>query len=637
MKRLITCLLVAGVLPCGAEVYAGVQPAPAYCHYGTDSLSVGRVNPIENIVVDGNHTVAEPLSPTVSTVGRAQIAGAHAPSLLPTLSEQVPGLFATARGVMGYGVAGGAAGQISIRGIGGAPTTGVTVLVDGHPQYMGIMGHPIADACLPMMAERVEVVKGPASVLYGSGAMGGVVNITTRRPDKDGLTGEASAGYGSYNSVQGEAVAQFYSRGLSVSAGISYNRTDGHRKNMDFSQLGAFCGVKYAISRAWSVRADMNMTGFDASQAGSVTSPLEDADQRVLRWSVSAAVSNGYEKASGSFSVFYNRGRHLVGDGHAPTAPPLDYRFRSRDNTLGVSLRESFRPFRGNTISVGAEWTMYGGSKWNERISGQRFAELDRTMHDIAGYLTVSQRFLRWLSAEAGLRIDHNTLTGTEYIPQAGIRFGPGKGLNVRLSASKGFRSPTIRELYMVPQRNEGLQAERLWSYEVAFAGKAFKERISWGLNIFLIDSDNMIVVVPREGSAPQFANSGAVRNFGIEAEVGWRISPSWRTDANYTFLNMKRPVIATPKHKLYAGVSFSRGRWSASTGVQYIKELYTSAGTTPATDSFVLWNVRGELRATKWLYIWIRGENLLAQRYEIIAGYPMPRATLFGGVRMRW
>ena len=72
--------------------------------------------------------------------------------MLPLLTEQVPGLFTTSRGIMGYGVSTGAAGGMSLRGIGGSPTAGLLVLIDGHPQYMGLMGHPIADAYQSMLA-----------------------------------------------------------------------------------------------------------------------------------------------------------------------------------------------------------------------------------------------------------------------------------------------------------------------------------------------------------------------------------------------------------------------------------------------------------------------------------------------------
>lgn len=91
---------------------------------------------------------------TVSVLNRETIEKRLEPSLLPMLTEQIPGLFTTSRGIMGYGVSSGAAGGISLRGIGGSPTTGLLVLIDGHPQYMGLMGHPIADAYQSMLAEK---------------------------------------------------------------------------------------------------------------------------------------------------------------------------------------------------------------------------------------------------------------------------------------------------------------------------------------------------------------------------------------------------------------------------------------------------------------------------------------------------
>ena len=79
------------------------------------------------------------------------------------------------------------------------------VLIDGHPQYQGIYGHPIADSYQTLMAERVEVLRGPASVLYGSNAMGGVLNIVTRSMHEDGVKTHINLGAGSYGTVQTEA------------------------------------------------------------------------------------------------------------------------------------------------------------------------------------------------------------------------------------------------------------------------------------------------------------------------------------------------------------------------------------------------------------------------------------------------
>ena len=133
---------------------------------------------IDSVVVTGARYASDirHLPMTVSVVGREKIEQSLQPSLLPTLTEQVPGLFTTARGIMGYGVSDGAAGGISLRGLSGGSGR-LMVLIDGHPQYMGLMGHPIADAYQSLMAERVEVLRGPASVLYGSNAKIGRAHV----------------------------------------------------------------------------------------------------------------------------------------------------------------------------------------------------------------------------------------------------------------------------------------------------------------------------------------------------------------------------------------------------------------------------------------------------------------------------
>ena len=171
----------------------------------TDTTRTARSFALDEVVVTGtrNETDVRHLSQTVSVVGRPVIEQSMQPSLLPVLTEQVSGLFVTERGVMGYGVSGGAAGGISLRGLSGGSAR-LMVLIDGHPQYAGIFGHPIADAYQSLLADRVEVLRGPASVLYGSNAMGGVINIVTRQMEEEGSKTDLQVGYGSYNTLQTE-------------------------------------------------------------------------------------------------------------------------------------------------------------------------------------------------------------------------------------------------------------------------------------------------------------------------------------------------------------------------------------------------------------------------------------------------
>ena len=630
MKKIsFLCLLIGGFV----TARAGEAP---------DSLQGGSYD-IGEVVITGtrNETDIRHLPMTVSVVGRERIERGFQPSLLPVLTEQVPGLFVTGRGMMGYGVSGGAAGQMSLRGIGGpaqagVPTTGLLVLIDGHPQYMGLFGHPISDAYQSMLAERVEVLRGPASVLYGSNAMGGVVNIVTRRQREDGVRTNVHAGYGSYNTLEtGFTNRVKAGRCTSVGSG-SYARTGGHRADMGFEQYGGYAKLGYEISEAWNVRADVNLTHFNASNPGETFDPLIDNDQEITRGMTSFALQNRYEKTSGALSFFYNWGKHRIDDGYHADEEPLDYRFHSRDRMLGVSWYQSVQLFRGNRLTVGVDYFRFGGKSWNQPLDGgERTPQVDKVQNEVAGYVDFRQNVGSRFTFDAGIRVDRHSHVGTEWVPQAGVSFRLPAGAAIKLTAGKGFRYPTIRELYMFRPANPDLRPERLWSYELAFSQQSPGGRLSYGVNVFYIDGENLIVRMPVSGR-PLNINTGKIENAGIEAQIAYRVSEAWSADANYSYLHMENPVLAAPEHKLYAGASFHKKRWFVSTGVQYVSGLYKSLD--PAqTEDFVLWNLRGSFRAARWLDFWIRGENLLAQRYEINAGFPMPKATAVAGVNVRF
>lgn len=608
-----------------------------------DSLDTGKVYEIGEVVVTGtrNETDVRHLSQTVSVVNRSKIDQALQPSLLPVLTEQIPGLFVTSRGVMGYGVSGGAAGSISLRGLSGG-TARLMVMIDGHPQYAGIFGHPIADAYQSFLAERVEVLRGPASVLYGSNAMGGVINIVTRKMQEEGVKTNLRAGYGSWNTLETELTNRIRKGRFSSVVSGSYNRTDGHRADMGFEQYGGYAKLGYEVTDNWNLRGDVNVTHFNASYPGPVDAPLLDGDQRITRGMTSFAVENRYEKTSGAVSIFYNWGDHWINDGYTPSEgeTPQDDRFLSHDDMMGVSLYQSVRFFKGNRITVGFDWFRYGGRAWNEYVSGEQAGTtsdlVDKHEDELAGYIDFRQDIGSWLTFNVGLRADHHSRIGLEWVPQAGLAFHLPHAIELKASASKGFRYPILREMYMFPPQNPDLQPESMWNYELAFSQRLMEGRLTYGVNLFYIDGKNLIQTLPNpNGSGMLNQNSGEIENTGVEIQTAYRINRQWSVDGNYSFLHMENPVIAAPEHKLYAGANFSHGRWNVSTGVQYVEGLYTSVGENESKENFVLWNLRASFRACKWLDIWARGENLLAQEYEINDGYPMPRATVMAGFNL--
>lgn len=597
----------------------------------TDSLS------LEGVVVTGtrNATDIRHLPMTVTVIEREKLTEQHQTSVLPTVMQQVPGLFVTSRSMMGYAVSTGAAGGINLRGITGGAGQ-LLVLIDGHPQYNGIYGHPIADSYQTLMAERVEVLRGPASVLYGSNAMGGVLNIVTRSMRENGVRTTVDLGVGSYGTIQAEASNQLRSGKFSSTLSAQYSRTDNHRPRMGFEQYGGYLKLGYDINNHWNTYIDANLTHFNASYPGTVSSPLYDADQWITRGVVSAALENHYNRTSGALSVYTNFGRHKIDDGTANPEQPTQRYFRSKDALIGVSWYQSAQLFEGNRLTVGVDYQhIYGHAYYTSKQTGEVLDTPNKQSgksyrNEIAGYVDFRQDLTSWLTIDAGLRVDHHSVVGTEWVPQAGIVVRPIQTGEIKAMVSKGFRNPTMREMYLYPPSNEELKPERLWNYELSW-----KHRLgafNYGANLFYIKGDNMIQTVNRQN-----VNTGEIKNYGMELEADWRISNHWAVSTNHSLLHMEHHVIAAPTYKGFLGANYNCDKWSVIAGLQYISGLYTAVGDAEQKENFCLLNASVNYALTKYLTLWVHGENLLAQSYEINLGYPMPRATFMGGVNLRF
>lgn len=602
--------------------------------------SIGSSRQLGDVVVTGirGPIDARHLSQTVTVINQAKIENDSRASLLPLINENTPGVFTTSRGMLGYGVSGGAAGGISIRGLSGSNAR-MMVLIDGHPQYAGIFGHPISDAYQPMLAERVEILRGPASVIYGSNAMSGVINIITKQGARDGLHTDFRAGYGSYNTLESNLSSSYKKEKLTVTAGGSYNRTDGHRVNSRFNQISGFGKVSYSFSDNWSMYGDINLTHFNASNPGPIGAPLEDADQSISRGAISFAVNNRYARTSGSISYFYNWGNHYINDGFTPSKGETakTTRFKSRDNMTGISVYQTLNCLRGNRVTAGLDWFRYGGNAWNKFVSGENAGNInrlvDKHLDEFAGYAEIRQDVTDIATLNAGIRLDHHSVLGNEWIPQFGAVFH--LPVELKLSASKGFRYPILREMYMFPPQNPDLEPESMWNYEIGMSQYLLDGRLNYEVNLFYIDGKNLIETRPNPSGAGMLnQNSGKFKNMGAEFKADYRINRLFDTNFNYSYLHTDRRMIAAPAHKLFAGGCFHNKKWRIDTGVQYVAGLYTDE-TVGKSEHFMLWNLKVEFRIVEQVSLWTRGENLLAAKYEINNGYTMPRATVMAGVSL--
>lgn len=602
-----------------------------------DSL---RTLQLDNVVVTGTRTVTDVrhLPFTVDVINRQQLTDNQRVNVLPTLMEQVPGLMLTSRGMMGYGVSTNAAGGLSLRGI-SAGSGQMMVLIDGHPQYNGVYGHPISDAYQTMIADRVEVLRGPASMLYGSNAMGGVINIVTRGMRQDGVRTDINLGAGSWGTFQSEISNQVRSGRFSSTVAAQYGRSDNHRPRMGFEQYGGYLKVGYDISNNWNAWLDANLTHFNASNPGTESSPLYDARQWITRGAVALGIDNDYGWTNGRLSVYDNFGRHKINDGTSdPVNNPQSRYFRSKDALAGVSWYQSARLFKGNRTTVGIDYQhIYGRAYYTSIATGEVLDTPNKQSghshrNEIAGYVDFRQDITSWFTVDAGLRLDHHSITGNEWVPQGGLVFRPVSTGSIKMMVSKGFRNPTMRELYLYPPSNLDLKPERLMNYELSW--KQDLKTFSYGVNLYYIKGDNMIQTAMIDGR-PRNVNTGEVENSGAEVEATWRVSPYFTLSTNHSVLHMVHHVLAAPEYKGYLGATWHNGMWMVTGGIQQLAGLFTSVSGKGTCENATLLHATVNCQVAKNIGLWVKGDNLLAQKYEVIAGFPMPRATFMGGVNI--
>lgn len=556
----------------------------------------------------------------LSVVSTKQISESIETSLLPVLNGKVPGLFITERGIMGFGVSNGAAGQISIRGIGGSPTTGVLMLIDGHPQFMGLFGHPLPDSYVASDVEKVEVIRGPASILYGSNAMGGVINIITKKQTSEGLHGTAHLMYGSYNTQKYMASGGYRKNRLSVFASVNHDQTDGHRPNSDFGITNGYAKIGYEINKNINVSTDISLAGFNATDPGPDTvNALKGYDLDITRGYWAMTIDNNYSTFSGTTKLFYNFGEHIISDG-----------FHSHDKNYGLNIYETARLFEGNTITIGADYLVYGGRAENEKFN--TFIT-DTAVYDAGAYGYVQQTLFGNLTLNAGLRLQNHKIYGKEWIPAGGFALKISDKTTWKASVAKGFRSPTIRELF-IWNHNVNLKPETIINYETGIMQSFLNQKIKVELTGFHVSGNDLIITVPLQG----LQNAGEISNTGIELAAIAVPSDNLELNLTYSFTHMKNIVYATPEHNLYLSCNYQWKKFQAVLSMQHINNLDCNPAAGKETyQNYSLVNSKLSYQLLPWCNLFLSAENILNQEYQNNIYYTMPGITAFGGLKMRF
>lgn len=569
-------------------------------------------------------TVEQSLA-AVTVLDRERIERSQAASL-PELLKQVPGVSLTNSGGPGKNT------SLFMRG---SESDHVLVIVDGV-KIGSVTGGGAALQDLPLeLIERIEVVRGPRSSLYGSEAIGGVIQIFTRKGQGEGAKPFFSAGYGTHDSYSGSIGVSggdgrgWYSLGASGSDTDGINaksvQTSGYESDADgYRNLSANLSAGYRFDNGLELDANVlrakshndydsvnskRTAGFGANADGESRvfgtrarfSPLE-------RWSVTLQAGRSEDDSDA-----YQDGRFYS-------------RFDSRRDSL--SWQNDIELAVGHTLTLGVD------HQHDEVDSTATYAEDSRDNDGyFAQYLGQAGRH-DW---QVSLRHDDNEQFGQHDTGNVGYGYGFTDWLRGSISYGSAFKAPTFNELYYPDYGNPNLEAETSRSLEIGLAGQHGWGH--WAVNAYRTVIDDLIAY---DASIFGPANVQEARIRGVELVVGSQLM-GWDWSANYSLLepenrsagaNRGNELTRRAKQLFNFDVDRRLGAFSVGASLHAEGQRYDDLANQNELAGYATLDLRGEYRMSPEWRLQARVANLLDADYETARGYNQPGQAAYLTVR---
>jgi len=612
------------------------KPA-AYVLLGSFPFSIGQLAAapldLEQQVVTATRTAqtAQQSLAAVTVLDRERIERSQAASL-PELLKQVPGVSLANNGGPGKSTA------LFMRG---TESDHVLVMIDGIKiGSVSAGGAALQDLPLELI-ERIEVVRGPRSSLYGSEAIGGVIQIFTRKAQGQGVKPFFSAGYGTHDTYTGSA-------GVSCSAGVSGGDGRGwYSLGVSGSDTDGI-NVKSAGTSGYENDADgyRNLSatlaaGYRFDNGLELDANLLQAKSHNDYDSVNSRGTSGFgANADGESKVFGTRARFSplepwrvtlqAGRSEDKSDAYQDGRFSSRFDSRRDSLawQNDIDIAAGHMLTVGADYQ-------RDEINGTTaYAEDSR---DNFG------RFVQYLG-EAGrhdwqlsLRRDDNEQFGLHDTGNIGYGYALTDWLRATVSYGTAFKAPTFNELYFPDYGNPALDAETSRSLEAGLAGQHGWGH--WAVNAYRTVVDDLIAY---DASISAPANVQEARIRGVELVLGSQLL-GWDWNANYSLLepenrsagaNRGNELARRAKQLFNLDLDRRLGAFSVGASLHAEGQRYDDLANTRELSGYATLDLRGEYRITPEWRLQARVANLLDADHETAEGYNQPGQAAYLTVR---
>jgi vitamin B12 transporter len=605
------------------------------------------------------------LGTSASTWDRDRIAE-RAPSSFLQLLQEVPGV-ATAR-------AGGAGLQASAF-LRGGESRAARILVDGVPVNQP-GGSFDFGSLLPLELERVEVVRGAASSLYGTDALAGVIQVFTRRAEAgEGVALRAEGEAGRFDERRFQGGASGNHGRLDWSAGVVRFTTDNQESNSAFEETAGAATLGLRLDDRTQLRFVARGEDSSVGTPGATAFGRPDLDASFDRNDLvlGAEMRNVGPRLAHSLRVGYARTDQLSKDpldsgawvpaygGLVGPFPVSDFPnpegFQNRTARLSASYQAQASLGARHLLTAGAEVERETGEL------GDRSEDLLEPSRTNAGVYVQDQLLLGSRAhLTAGGRIERNGSFGWRAVPRAALALQLRDGSDattLRASAGMGIKEPNFFESYGISffaQGNPDLKPERSRTFDAGLEQRLFAGRALATATFFHHDYRDQITYAVLDYTTFQgtYVNLGRTRARGLELAVEARPAGWLFLSGNYTYLDgrvMKsgitfdpvyeegQPLLRRPRHQGTLSVHVERGRVDG--GVTWVAvgrradSDFFGLGLS-SNDGYSRVDARVRLRITRRLEAFVVGENVFDERYQEVLGYPALGRSVRAGLRLR-
>ena len=532
----------------------------------------------------------------------------------------------------------GPAGRTTALILRGASTTQVQVVLDGAHVGSTTLGTFDFQSLSPDNLERIEVMRGPASVLYGSEAMAGVVNLTTRRGEGP-WSGSYAQEVGNRNTLREMAEMQGAVKNWHFSGSADRFDTSGLSQNDDFrnSSFSGRVGCDFTPDNKLDVSVHHSL--FTVGLDDGAFRPDPNRIDRGRSTIGSVQWENRWTPWWTQTVRFSPEVDNLIDNDPSNSGTEADSLSKLDTARYGAEWRNHFTPVDWDTLTAGLE---YEDREANRRTGGanQNFSKAQNTK---AGYLQNQWNPTQALTVLTGIRQFRESAFGSDHVWDASASyFFDAIGLKLRGGFGEGFRVPTLNELFFPNFGNPALGPEKSKTVEVGFDQTLVNDILSWSTTLHRTDYDDLIQIV-RVGTNFAPVNVGKARVDGIETEMEWHPAKPWTAKGTYTITTAhdnatQDELLRIPNQTAGLGLGYKQGRWEAKLDGLMVSSREESTGTNSRNkiEGYFKLDFYASCRIKEWLQAYLRIQNLTNRNYQEILGFPSEGFTWVLGMRVR-